>query len=163
MKARGAKSRSPCGGRGDVILDATERPGSFYHPTIEDGLGQGGAPAIPFDVPLMSSPEWSYSYRIGEAPMDMGAMLASAKPEAEVRESWTPEALILWGDHNPGLGPDYGEYCADIIGARFYELSCDRARFARWAGASRSADGYGTLPKSKPCRGWLYDGDCRQE
>lgn len=32
------------------------------------------------------------------------------------------DTLIMYGQFNPMLGPDYGEYCADLIGAKFYEF-----------------------------------------
>jgi len=32
------------------------------------------------------------------------------------------DALVLWAEHNPGHGPDFGEYCADLIGAKFYNV-----------------------------------------
>lgn len=44
---------------------------------------------------------------------------------------WKPETLVLWGEHNPGHGPDYGEYWADVIGARFYRFS-DAAHWPQW-------------------------------
>ena len=28
----------------------------------------------------------------------------------------------MYGEFNPQLGPDYGEYGADLIGAKFYEV-----------------------------------------
>jgi 2-hydroxy-6-oxonona-2,4-dienedioate hydrolase len=36
---------------------------------------------------------------------------------------WSIESLVLWGEHNPGHGPDFGEYCADLIGAKFYNVN----------------------------------------
>ncbi|WP_439028861.1 alpha/beta fold hydrolase [Gordonia terrae] len=46
-------------------------------------------------------------------------------------EGWKPETLILWGEHNPGHGPDYGAYWADTIGARFYEVR-DAGHWPHW-------------------------------
>lgn len=35
--------------------------------------------------------------------------------------NYMPETLVLWTEHNPGDGPDYGEYIAEIIpGGQFY-------------------------------------------
>jgi 2-hydroxy-6-oxonona-2,4-dienedioate hydrolase len=38
-------------------------------------------------------------------------------------KSWKPETLILWGEHNPGHGPDLGRYWADLMFANFYEVA----------------------------------------
>jgi pimeloyl-ACP methyl ester carboxylesterase len=70
-------------------------------------------------------------FGVGQAPPDFAAMRASARTEAEARAAWKPEALIIWGDHNPGLGVEYGEYCADIIGAKFYEF-VDAGHWPQW-------------------------------
>lgn len=70
-------------------------------------------------------------FGVGQPPPDFAAMLASARSEEEVRNTWKPEALILWGDHNPGMGLEYGEYCADIIGAKFYGFE-DAGHWPQW-------------------------------
>jgi pimeloyl-ACP methyl ester carboxylesterase len=70
-------------------------------------------------------------FGVGQPPPDFAQMLAHARPESEVRDSWKPEALVLWGDHNPGQGPEYGDYCADIIGAKFYEF-VDAGHWPQW-------------------------------
>lgn len=46
----------------------------------------------------------------------------SAYPEDEVRKRWKTPALVMYGEFNPMLGPDYGEAFANIIGAKFYEF-----------------------------------------
>ena len=53
---------------------------------------------------------------------DWAARYANAISEDEVRAGWKSETLILWGDHNPGVGTDYGEYVAEAIDAKFYEF-----------------------------------------
>jgi len=70
-------------------------------------------------------------FGVGQPPPDFAQMLAHARPESEVRDSWKPEALVLWGDHNPGQGPEYGDYCADIIGAKFHEF-VDAGHWPQW-------------------------------
>jgi pimeloyl-ACP methyl ester carboxylesterase len=70
-------------------------------------------------------------FGVGQPPPDFAAMLASARTEAEVHETWKPEALVLWGDHNPGMGLEYGEYCADIIGAKFHPFA-DAGHWPQW-------------------------------
>jgi 2-hydroxy-6-oxonona-2,4-dienedioate hydrolase/2-hydroxy-6-oxo-6-(2'-carboxyphenyl)-hexa-2,4-dienoate hydrolase len=45
--------------------------------------------------------------------------------------SWQPETLVLWGEHNPGQGPDFGVYCADLIGAQFYTVA-DSGHWPQW-------------------------------
>ena len=42
--------------------------------------------------------------------------------EEEVKARWKTDTLVIYGEFNPVLGPDYGEYCADLIGAQFYEF-----------------------------------------
>ena len=37
----------------------------------------------------------------------------------------------MYGTYNPGRGPDYGEYCADVIGAKFYEVK-DTGHWPQW-------------------------------
>lgn len=44
---------------------------------------------------------------------------------------WKPESLVLWGELNPGHGPDYGEYWADLIGAQFYTVA-DAGHWPQW-------------------------------
>ena len=46
-------------------------------------------------------------------------------------KSWRPETLVVWGEHNPGHGPDYGEYWADVIGADFYPFA-DAGHWPQW-------------------------------
>lgn len=62
---------------------------------------------------------------------DFGSMLEHAPSEDEVRAGWKPEALVLWSDHNPGLSSEFGEYCADMIGAMFYEFT-DSGHWPQW-------------------------------
>ncbi|MEU4650143.1 alpha/beta fold hydrolase [Nocardia fluminea] len=45
--------------------------------------------------------------------------------------TWKPETLVLWGEHNPGHGPDYGAYWAETIGAAFYEFR-DAGHWPHW-------------------------------
>ena len=42
--------------------------------------------------------------------------------EEDLKQRWKTPALVMFGTYNPGNGPDYGEYCADLIGAKFYEF-----------------------------------------
>jgi pimeloyl-ACP methyl ester carboxylesterase len=42
--------------------------------------------------------------------------------EEEIKARWKTDTLILYGEFNPGTGPDYGEYVAELIGAQFYEV-----------------------------------------
>lgn len=62
---------------------------------------------------------------------DFFSLLRHAPTEAELRDAWTRQALVLWSDHNPGLGSEWGEYCADIIGAQFYEFA-DAGHWPHW-------------------------------
>jgi pimeloyl-ACP methyl ester carboxylesterase len=84
---------------------------------------------------LYQDPDINASMRrvfgIGEPPPDFAQMMRNARTEAAVRASWQPETLVLWGDHNPGQGLEYGEYCADIIGAKFYPF-IDAGHWPQW-------------------------------
>ncbi len=51
--------------------------------------------------------------------------------EADCRERWKPEALVLWGEFNPGQGPDYGAYASELINAKFYEFK-DAGHWPQW-------------------------------
>ncbi len=51
--------------------------------------------------------------------------------EDEVKERWKTDALVMYGTYNPGRGPDYGDYCADVIGAKFYEVK-DTGHWPQW-------------------------------
>lgn len=52
--------------------------------------------------------------------------------EANVKERWSVEALVFWSEHNPGDGPEYGEYLADLIpGAKYYCMA-DAAHWPQW-------------------------------
>jgi pimeloyl-ACP methyl ester carboxylesterase len=43
--------------------------------------------------------------------------------EEQIKAQWThKDTMVIYGEFNPGRGPDYGEYCADLIGAKFYEF-----------------------------------------
>lgn len=46
-------------------------------------------------------------------------------------KAWRPDALVLWGEHNPGQGPAFGSYCADLIGAKFYTVA-DTGHWPQW-------------------------------
>ena len=84
---------------------------------------------------LYQDPEINASMRkifgVGEPPPDMSQMRMSLRAEQEVREAWKPEALVLWGDHNPGMGLEYGEYFADVIGAKFHPFT-DAGHWPQW-------------------------------
>lgn len=84
---------------------------------------------------LYQNPEINASMRrvfgVGEPPPDMRQMMPGTRTEAEVRSSWQPETLVLWGDHNPGLGLEWGEYCADIIDAKFHPF-IDAGHWPQW-------------------------------
>lgn len=56
--------------------------------------------------------------------IDGGRLQEGKKPytEEEVKARWKSDAMVIYGEFNPGRGPDYGEYCADLIGAKFYEF-----------------------------------------
>lgn len=49
-------------------------------------------------------------------------VLAHSYTEDEVRARWRTPTLVMFGEFNPWLGPDYGRYCADLVGAEFYEF-----------------------------------------
>lgn len=51
--------------------------------------------------------------------------------EEEVKARWKTDTLVLYGTYNPMRGPDYGEYCADLIGAKFYEFK-DVGHWPMW-------------------------------
>jgi pimeloyl-ACP methyl ester carboxylesterase len=42
-----------------------------------------------------------------------------------------PRTLVLWGESNPHVGYDYAEYCADLIGAKFYGVD-DSGHWPQW-------------------------------
>lgn len=44
------------------------------------------------------------------------------RTDEDIRASWKTDALVIYGEFNPQHGPDYGEYCADLAGAKFYEF-----------------------------------------
>lgn len=47
-------------------------------------------------------------------------------------KDFTPETLVFWTEHNPGQGPDAGEYYADLLpNARFYNM-LDAAHWPQW-------------------------------
>jgi len=46
-------------------------------------------------------------------------------------KNWKSDCLVLWGEFNPGQGPDYGEYAAERIGAKFYEFK-DAGHWPQW-------------------------------
>lgn len=46
-------------------------------------------------------------------------------------EGWKPQTLVLWGEHNPGHGPDFGKYWANVIGAQFYTVA-DAGHWPQW-------------------------------
>lgn len=51
--------------------------------------------------------------------------------EADLAD-YKPETLVLWTEHNPGDGPDYGEYIAGIIpGGKFYCIA-DAGHWPQW-------------------------------
>src|ERR1700722_14559657 len=56
--------------------------------------------------------------------IDGDGLLANGRAwtEAQVKARWASDTLVIYGEFNPGRGPDYGEYCADLIGAKFYEF-----------------------------------------
>lgn len=67
-----------------------------------------------------------YIYRIGEewAP-------PPARDEDDIRD-FKPETLVFWTEHNPGQGPDYGEYVADLLpNGTFYCMS-DAGHWPQW-------------------------------
>jgi pimeloyl-ACP methyl ester carboxylesterase len=52
--------------------------------------------------------------------------------EEEDCQKFQPDALVFWTEHNPGQGPDYGEYCASLIpGAKYYCMA-DAAHWPQW-------------------------------
>ena len=47
-------------------------------------------------------------------------------------QTFKPESLVFWTEHNPGQAPDYGEYVAGLIpGASFYNM-LDVAHWPQW-------------------------------
>jgi pimeloyl-ACP methyl ester carboxylesterase len=75
---------------------------------------------------LYMNPEINASMRrvFGMTPETEGMMGTGASPytEEECRERWKTDTLVMYGEFNPGRGPDYGEYCADLLNAQFYEV-----------------------------------------
>jgi len=51
--------------------------------------------------------------------------------EEEVKARWKTDTLVMYGTYNPGRGPDYGNYCADLIGGKFYEV-VDTGHWPQW-------------------------------
>ncbi len=51
--------------------------------------------------------------------------------EDDLKSRWRAPALVMYGTYNPGTGPDHGEYCADLIGAKFYEVK-DTGHWPQW-------------------------------
>ncbi|WP_217544827.1 alpha/beta fold hydrolase [Streptomyces sp. GbtcB6] len=51
--------------------------------------------------------------------------------EEQVR-NFTPEALVFWTEHNPGEGPDYGEYVASLLPDAAYYCMADAAHWPQW-------------------------------
>ncbi len=51
--------------------------------------------------------------------------------EEDVKARWKTDTLVMYGTYNPGRGADYGDYCADIIGAKFYEVQ-DSGHWPQW-------------------------------
>ncbi len=49
----------------------------------------------------------------------------------EELQGFKPESLVFWSEKNPGSGPDFGEYTADLIGAKFYNM-LDAAHWPQW-------------------------------
>jgi 2-hydroxy-6-oxonona-2,4-dienedioate hydrolase len=52
-----------------------------------------------------------------------GPHLYEASYDDSELKKWAPETLILWGENNPGHGPAYGQYWADVMFANFYEVN----------------------------------------
>jgi pimeloyl-ACP methyl ester carboxylesterase len=84
---------------------------------------------------LYQDPEINASMRkvfsVGQPGPDFAEMMKLARSEADVKAQWKHDTLILWGDHNPGQGPEYGAYCAEMIGAKFYEFE-DAGHWPQW-------------------------------
>ncbi|MGD9995666.1 MAG: alpha/beta fold hydrolase [Ilumatobacteraceae bacterium] len=52
--------------------------------------------------------------------------------EEEDLQKFQPETLVFWTEHNPGQGPDYGEYMAGLFpSAKFYNM-LDAAHWPQW-------------------------------
>ena len=52
--------------------------------------------------------------------------------EEEDLQKFQPETLVFWTEHNPGQGPDYGEYMAGLFpNAKFYNM-VDAAHWPQW-------------------------------
>jgi pimeloyl-ACP methyl ester carboxylesterase len=47
---------------------------------------------------------------------------AVRRTEDEVKAAWKSNTLVLYGEFNPQRGPDYGAYCAELVGGQFYEF-----------------------------------------
>ena len=64
----------------------------------------------------------------------IGSTWTPSRPPLEVSElqSFKPESLVFWSEHNPGQGPDYGRFLADNIpNAKFYNM-LDAAHWPQW-------------------------------
>jgi pimeloyl-ACP methyl ester carboxylesterase len=52
--------------------------------------------------------------------------------EEEDVAKFKPDPLVFWSEKNPGDGPDWGRYFADLIpGAMFYNM-LDAAHWPQW-------------------------------
>ena len=72
---------------------------------------------------------------LGEFEMAVTEIIEKIAPEIIVVETTglaEPETLVFWTEHNPGQGPDYGEYVAGLIpGAKYYNM-LDAAHWPQW-------------------------------
>lgn len=58
----------------------------------------------------------------------------------ETKPRWTeeqvkgfqPEALVFWTEHNPGEGPDFGEYVASLLPDAAYYCMADAGHWPQW-------------------------------
>lgn len=82
---------------------------------------------------LYQDPEVSESMRrvfnLGSGPFSHG--LYDWEYTVQDLRGWKPKTLVLWGQHNPGRGPEFGEYCAEQVGAQFYVFD-DSGHWPQW-------------------------------
>lgn len=85
---------------------------------------------IKIRMKVWAEPEINKSLR-NVFSIDQPRLAPKLYSEEEVKARWKTPTLVLYGTYNPMRGPDYGEYCADLIGAKFYEFK-DVGHWPMW-------------------------------
>ena len=72
---------------------------------------------------LYSDPEINASMRrVFNVGGPFGGLVADWPYTEEDLRNFPVETLVIWGEFNPGQGAEFGEYCAQVMGAKFYEV-----------------------------------------